>query len=96
MNTCDPCVWNVKEIEKQLTLLFHVDNLLLARVQPQAITNHVNLLDNLCGEKDLLTVTRGKMNECLGMTLDFCTKGSVAYSQHDAIKKFWLSLLEDL
>ena len=58
MNPSNPCAWNVEEIKKQLTLLFHVDGVLLAHAHPQAITKCMKLLDNLHGEKYPLVVTQ--------------------------------------
>ena len=81
---------------KHLTLLFPVDDVMLSHVMANVVSDHMKLLDEVCGKNDPLTVTRGKIHECLGMTIDFRTKGRVAFSQHDAIKKFWMSLPEEL
>ena len=53
-------------------------------------------MDRACGKDDPLKVTRGKLHEHLGMSLDFRTKGRVIFTQCDSMKKFWSSLLEDL
>ena len=60
------------------------------------VLEQIKLLDEVHGKNDPLTATRGKIHEHLGMTIDFRNKGSVAFSQHDAMKKFWLSLLPKL
>jgi len=44
------------------------------------------------GVKDPLTVTRGKLHEYLGMTVDFSAPGLCKMAQYDCIKKLWLSL----
>ena len=80
MNPHDPYVCNVEQMKKQLTLLFHVYDVFLAHLQPQAVANHMKLLNNLHGEKDPLTVIRGKMHEHLILTLDFREKGSIVFS----------------
>ena len=43
-----------------------------------------------------MTITRGSIHEYLGMTIDFRMKGRCIFSQYDTIKKFWMSLPEDL
>ena len=47
-------------------------------------------------KNDPLSVTRGKLHEYLGMNLDFRKEGSVVFTRHDAIKKFWSILPDDL
>jgi len=96
MNPYDPCVWNVYVNKKQLTIIFHVDDLMLAHVMPVVVTEHIKLLDGVYGTNDPLTVTRGKVHEFVGMTIDFSLKQGVAFSQYDYIKKFWNELPEDL
>ena len=80
MNPYDPCVWNKMVLIKQLTLLFHVDDVLMNHESTRVITDHVKFLDQECGSNDPLTVTRGKVHECLGVTLNFRWKGSVAFT----------------
>ena len=96
MNPWDPCVWNALVEGKQLTLLFHIDDVMLTHVLHNAVKECIKRLDDVCGKNDPLTVTRGKIHENLGMTIDFRIKGQVAFSQHDAIKKFWASFLPEL
>ena len=96
MNPYDPCVWNAVVMGKQITLLFHIDDVLLTHELANVVSEHIKLLDEVYGQKDLLTMTRGKVHEYLGMTIDFRQEGSVAFTQYDAIKKFWVSLLEEL
>ena len=60
------------------------------------MNNYVKSLDTACGKNDPLTVTRGKLHEHLGMTLDFRTKGRAIFAQHGAMKKFWMIPPEEL
>lgn len=82
MNPYNPCVWNKEVLGSQLTPLFHIDDVLMTHALANAVTEHVKLLDEGHGRNDPLTVTRGKLHEHLGMTLDFRMKD-------DAIKMFW-------
>ena len=69
MGICDepmrPCAWNVMVMQTQLTLVFHVDDLLISHVKPQAVTNCVKTLDVAHGRNEPLKVTRGKLHEHL-------------------------------
>jgi len=96
MNPYEPCVWNCIIEGKQLTTLFHIDDLMLAHLQPQIVTEHIKKLDGVYGNQDPLTITRGKIHEYLGITVDFSLKRGVGFSQYDFIKKFWNSLPPDL
>ena len=96
MNPYNPCVWNKMVLGTQLTLMFRVDDVLMAHALSNVVTDHVKLLDEKYGRNDPLSVTRGKLHEYLWMTLDFRNEGSAAFTQHDAIKKFWSSLPNNL
>ena len=48
-------------------------HVLLAHLNPAVVTEHVKNLDGVCGLLDPLTVARGKLHECLGMSLDFAS-----------------------
>ena len=96
MNPYDPCVWN-KEIEgKQFSFMFHIDDLLGSHYLLHIVTLYIKKLKDEYGSNDPLSVTRGKVHEYLGMTIDFCVKGEVALSQYDYIKKMYNSLLDDM
>lgn len=56
----------------------------------------MKLLDGMHNSQDPLTVTRGKVHECLGIAIDFSMKRDAAFSQCNFIKKFWLSLPNEL
>ena len=92
MNPYEPCVWNKMTMDKQLTLLFHAGDVMMIHSLSQILTEHIIFLDKGHVHKDPLTVTRGKVHEYLGMTEDFRNRGSVVFSQCDAIKKFFHSL----
>ena len=94
MNPYDPCVWNKDVNGEQLTIMFHIDDLLLAHVQESVITEFIRKLDREYATHDPLTVTRGLLHEYLGQSMDFSYKGQCAMSQYDFIKKLWLELPE--
>jgi len=95
MNPYDPCVWN-KEVRKfQLSILFHIDDLLISHRHPEVVMLFIKKLEKECGVKDPLTVTRGKLHEYLGMTVDFSATGICKMTQYDCIKKLRFSLPDD-
>ena len=83
-------------LRTQLTLMFHIDDVIMTHVFNNVVTDHIKLLDEKHGRNDPLSVTRRKSHEYLGMTLDFRKEGSVSFTQHDAIKTFWSSLPDDV
>ena len=69
MSPHDTCVWNKIKMEKQTTIMFHIDDLMPSHELGTVVTKHVKLLDEVHGAKDHLTVTRGRTHECLGITI---------------------------
>ena len=76
-------------MEKKLPLLFHTGDVMMAHSLSPIVTNQIKFLDKDYGQKEPLTLTRGKVHEYLGMTVDFRNQGSALFNQFDAIKKFW-------
>ena len=95
MNPYDPCVWNKLVRLKQLTVMFHIDDLLTSHKRPEVVTEYIKRLTLEYGKNDDLTVTRGKIHEYLGQTVNWTIKCKCAIYQYDFIKKFWNGLLQD-
>ena len=72
----------------QLTVMFHVDNLIIACKMLNIVIDLIKLLDSVYGTQDPLTVTRRKVYEYLGITINFLLKRDIAFSQYDFVKKF--------
>ena len=92
MNPYDACVWNKLVNGKQFTIVFHIDDLLLSHLNPNIVTLYINKLNKEYGSLANLTVTRGKVHEYLGMTIDFRVKFEAWFSQFDFLKKLLDSL----
>ena len=60
--------------EKQLIILFHINDLKLAHKLPMIVTKHIKLLDIVNSDNDPLTITRGKIHEYIRVTIDFSLK----------------------
>ena len=92
MNPYDPCVWNKMVGGKQMTIMFHIDDLLMAHLLPHIVTLFIKKLEREYATQDPLTVTRGLIHDYLGVTFDLCVPGQVALSQYDYLKKFYHGL----
>ena len=83
--TINPYDWYVanKMVNgKQITIVWHVDDLQISHVNKNVVTQLIKDLDKVYGRdassnKTLLTVKRGKLHEYLRMLLDYLTLGKV-------------------
>jgi hypothetical protein len=71
VNPYDWCVANKMIDGKQCTILWHVDDLKISHVDADVVTDILEKMKGAFGKEAPLTVTRGKVHEYLGMTLDF-------------------------
>jgi len=85
MNPYDTCVANKTINGKQCTVLWHVDDLKISHVDGELVDNIINLLKEKCGKDAPLTVTRGKVHEYLGMTIDYSVDGKVIIRMDDYV-----------
>ena len=88
MNSYDPCAANKMINGKQMTVAWHIDNLKVSHKQANEVTGFVNWLKTMCEDKEngIVKATRGKVHECLGMTLDFQKKGAVKIKMLCSVK----------
>ena len=87
---------NTNDNSKQLTLLFHIGDLIIVHALREVVTKYIKLLKSEYGTKDPLTVTRVKYYEYLDITIDFSLKLGVLFLQYNFIKKIMSDLLNDL
>lgn len=85
-NPYDWCVVNRMVDGKQFTIGWHVDDLKLSHIDPEAVSAEIEWLEKRFGTKAPLTVRRGKVHEYLGMTLDYSPKGKVVVSMVDYLQ----------
>jgi hypothetical protein len=81
---------------KQLTIIFHIDDLMMSHKNPNILTLYIRKLEKEYARRDPLTVMRGKVHEYLGMTVDFRVKLQVTFTQYDYLKKLFNGLPEDM
>ena len=68
-----PCVANKMVNYKQMTVIWHVDDLKVSHVDPKENTTFANWMKGIYGEK--LTIHRGKIHDYLGMDMDWTKDG---------------------
>ena len=94
-NPYDPCVVNKYINGKQCTILWHVDDLKISHVDPDVVTEIINMVEAEFGKEAPLTKTRGKVHEYFGMTIDYSTDGKVRFSMIDYIQGMLDELPDD-
>ena len=72
---------------KQCTIVWHVDDLKISHIDPEAVTTMIKLIDSEFGKESPITVTRGKVHDYLGMILDHSTKGKVEIKMLNSVAK---------
>ena len=76
LNLYDPCIANKQVNGKQLTLMWHVDDIKASHHDPQVISNYIEWLCKTyeCifeDESGALKISCGPVHEYLGMQLNF-------------------------
>ena len=84
VNGYDTCVANKLVKGKQCTIVWHVDDLKISHVDKTVVTEVIESLSKEYGD---LRVTRGKIHEYLGMTLDFSEAKKIKVKMLDYVKK---------
>ena len=80
---------------KQLTIVWHVDDLKILHVDENVVTKIISKLEkqydkDAYGNECPLTVCRGKKHDYLGMTLDYTKAGKVKVDMNEYIEtKNW-------
>jgi hypothetical protein len=75
----------------QGTILWHVDDLKLSHLKEKVLDMIIAKLAERHGHESELSITRGKVHEYLGMTIDFSYPGKVEFNMDDYVER----LLED-
>ena len=60
---------------KQLTVIWHVDDLKISHADPEAVTQFIKKLKDQYRKEAPLTIQCGKVHDYIGMCLDFRTQG---------------------
>ena len=85
-NRYDSCVVNKKVDGKQLTMAWHVDNLKVSHEEEKVLDEFIVMMEEEFGQETPLSVSRGSVQEYLGMTLDFSERGRVVVKMSNYVK----------
>jgi hypothetical protein len=97
INPYDPCVANKMINGKQLTICWHVDDLLAGHDDPKVVSRFMRWLSQRYDTKDKkLSVTRGPRHNYLGMSIDFTTNGTVTFYMIPYISKIIVAFPEKI
>ena len=85
-NQYDSCVVNKMVGGRQLTVAWHVDDLKISHEEEDALDEFISMMEAEFGEDSPLSVSRGPIQQYLGMTLDFSERGKVVVKMDDYVK----------
>ncbi|CAJ1950974.1 unnamed protein product [Cylindrotheca closterium] len=86
-NRYDPCIANIMVNGKQLTIRFHVDDVLASHMEQQVLEDFFTWVNEKYGGLKEVTCTRGKVHTYLGMTLDLSKKGKMKIRMDDYVDR---------
>jgi hypothetical protein len=87
INPYDWCVGNKMIDGKKCTALWHVDDLKISHISEDVNTNIFKRINDEFGKEAPITITRGKVHDYLGMTLDYSERGRVKIKMLDYVDK---------
>ena len=85
-NRYDSCMVNKKVDGKQLTVAWHVDDLKVSHEEEKVLDEFIAMMEEEFGQETPLSVSRGLVQEYLGMTLDFSERGRVVVKMSNYVK----------
>jgi len=86
-NPYDACTMNKIVNGKQLIIVWHVDDCKISHEDSDVVDDTIRKLEEHFGNESSITVTRGKVHDYLGMTIDYSTKGEVKFYMYDYIEQ---------
>ena len=86
LNPYDSCVANKMVNGKQLTVVWHVDDLKISHVEQEVVDQFIQDMEDEFGKESPLNISRGDVHEYLGMKLDFSEPGQVTVTMIDYIQ----------
>ena len=86
MNPYDACVANKTVNGRQLTVAWHVDDLKISHVDTPVVDQFIEQMNSEFGRETEMNISRGKVHDYLGMTLDFTKPGCVMIKMADYVR----------
>ena len=96
VNPYDWCVINKTINGKQCTIGWHVDDLKISHVDSDVVEGIIQALDDRFGKEALLVVHRGRVQEYLGMVIDFTVTGKVSFSMPKYVEELLSEAPEEI
>jgi Reverse transcriptase (RNA-dependent DNA polymerase) len=96
VNPYDRCVANKMINGAQCTVVWHVDDVKISHVDPKVVTTVIQLFSHKYGKEAPLVISRGKVHQYLGMTIDYSVAGKVKFYMKDYIENMLLELPSDM
>jgi len=87
INPYDRCVANKIVNDRQITIVWHVDDLKISHVEAAVVEEVITRMNERFGKEAPVVVSRGKVHEYLGMTVDFTVPGEVTFHMIEYIKR---------
>jgi hypothetical protein len=84
-NPYDPCIVNKIVNKSQMTIQWHVNDLMISHSSGKAISKFLRALKDIYG--DNLAESTGKIHDYLGMTFDFSLQDEVKINMRQCISK---------
>jgi hypothetical protein len=95
-NPYDPCVMNKTVNGKQLTVGWHVDDIITLHVDKIVVDHFIEQLEGEFGKETPMNVSRGKVHDYLGMVLDFSKPGELIVNMVDYVKNILHNAPDDM
>ena len=91
INEYDWCVMNKSVNDKKCIILWHVNNLNMLHIYSDVFSSPLSEIDAEYGNITKMTITQGKINNNIGMTINYSLTGKVIFSMVNYIG----SMLDD-
>lgn len=95
-NPYDSCVANKMVNGKQLTVVWHVDDLKVSHVDVDVVDEFVDQMEEEFGKETPINKVRGKIHDYLGMVLDYTKEGELSVTMIDYIKMILRDIPDDM
>ena len=95
-NPYDECCWNKIVNGNQLTVIFHVDDILCSHSDQAVLDELLNDLRKEFGKLDELAEEKGLIHDYLGMRIDFSIPYKVAFTMFNYLEDIVVEAPEEL
>ena len=96
INEYDACTMNKMVNGSQLTIVWHVDDCKISHRDEEVVTDLLEKLEGRFGKETPIAITRGRIHDYLGMTIDYSIKSKVKFYMFDYIEQILGEVDSDL